>query len=128
MLVGIRGGEDDDGDANERGVSFDILDDFAAAFFGEVQVEDDKVRATGVGMLAAAKKKIDRICAVINHGEAMAEAGLFECFLDEKDIADIVFHPQYPCRRLTHANLFLNERACYFIRRHWISQPMSLAK
>jgi len=108
VLVGIRGGEDDDGDANERGVSFDIMDDFAAAFFGQVQVEDDKVRATDMGISAAAEKEIHRICAVINHIEVMAEAGLFECFLDEKDIADIVFHPQYPGRRLTHTNLFLN--------------------
>jgi hypothetical protein len=39
VFIGIRGGEDDDGDSPQDGVGLDFGEDVQAAFLGEVQVE-----------------------------------------------------------------------------------------
>jgi hypothetical protein len=95
VFVGAGGGQDDHGDAEEGGGGLNFAQDFAAVHFGEVQVQEHQVGAGGVIVRRTMEEEVEGFGAVVNNAQAVLDAGVFEDFLGEADIAGVIFDEEY---------------------------------
>ena len=103
VLLGVRAGEDDDGDAFQVGVGLDLAQHLLAALPGEVQVEQDHVRALHVRVLALLPEILHRGDAVVHLVEVVHESGVLERLPRQADVARVVLDEEYiEMYRLSH--------------------------
>src|SRR5262249_28945759 len=80
ILVGARGGEDDDGDGFQGVVGFDFSQDLATIFAREIQVEHDQIRSRRQSVFTAMPEELKGLFAVFNNAKVVTHLGFFECF------------------------------------------------
>lgn len=93
-MLGLRGGQDHDGDAPERRIGLDLREDLAAILPREVQVEQDEIRPGGVGMRPRPQEEGQGGQPILDHVQAIPHLALLEGFHGEANIAGIVLDQQ----------------------------------
>src|ERR1043166_3543596 len=93
----IGGGEHDDEQSFEIGLSAGPLQHVEPVGAGHLEVEQDQKRegkAPAIGVEAAAAQVLDSLRAIADHFEGVAEPGLLKRALNEKHVVRIIFHQQ----------------------------------
>ena len=73
------------------GILLDVSQDLAAVHFGEVQIQQDKIGARGIGLGPLATQKGHGLDAVERNMQMDRRAGFAKGFLRQPDVARTVF-------------------------------------
>jgi hypothetical protein len=94
VLLRLARGEHDDGDGGEVVVGLDLGQHLAPVLAREVEVEQDQVRPRGSREVPVPAQEVDRLDAVGDAVQPVADLVVGERLLDEDDIARVVLDEQ----------------------------------
>jgi hypothetical protein len=91
VLFGFGGGQDYHGDGFEKRITLDLCEDLAAVFEGEIEVEEDEVRADRILVFTLLAETGEGFFAVVGDDEVVLNFALAKNFLREADVRLVVF-------------------------------------
>src|SRR3954451_8062710 len=95
VLLRLGGGQHDDRDHAQLGVVLELGQHLAAVAAREVQVEQDQAGPRRVGVLALLAQELQRLLAVVDDVEAVADLVVLERLLGHQDVAVVVLDQQH---------------------------------
>src|SRR5262249_52990945 len=95
VLLGVRGGQNDDGDTLQLRVRLDLGQHFMPGLSWQIEVEQDEVRARRLGEVSFAAQEAQGSLAVSDDTELVLHLVLGERLTSDQDVARVVFDEQY---------------------------------